>query len=554
MPKLIPTSAAAAGMAVLALAGTAAADTGYPTGAAAPVAPSANPVVEWNRALLGILRTPGAQPATVHPTRSLALLHAAIYDAVVSIDHSAPAYRISISAPRRASRPAAADAAAATVLDALYPSTSSTTDTQLREDLSALGGGGRVQDGARVGRTVATRLLALRANDGSAATPPAYTSTAQPGDFTPPPPALAAPVFTHWSQVTPFVLRTAGQLRPAAPPPVTSPAYSAALREAESLGSATSTTRTDDQTQIARFWAAPIWNYWNEIAQSAVLAKRADLDTSARAFGLMDLAQADTTIAFYDAKYAYRVWRPVSAIRATDDSGWTPLATTPSDPSYPGAHSAISAASAAVLTAVLGGHQHIAVTSEALPGVTRSFTSFRAAALEAGLSRIYAGVHTRFDHEAGATLGQQVGRFVLDRALRPARAKARARATAAAAGATVAVARSRLGAILVDGKGLTLYDFVKDKGTESTCYGACAALWPPFTTKGKPHAGRGVRAALLGTTKRKDGTLEVTYNRHPLYNYVADKRPGQTTGQGLPQFGAPWWVLSPSGREIHRVR
>jgi predicted lipoprotein with Yx(FWY)xxD motif len=119
-------------------------------------------------------------------------------------------------------------------------------------------------------------------------------------------------------------------------------------------------------------------------------------------------------------------------------------------------------------------------------------------------------------------------------------------------GATVAVKRSPLGRILVDSRGITLYDFVKDKRGASTCYGACAALWPPLTTKGKPHAGRGVRASLLGTTKRKDGKLEVTYNHHPLYYYVADRKPGQTTGQGLNQFGAPWWVLSPAGKEIHR--
>jgi predicted lipoprotein with Yx(FWY)xxD motif len=119
-------------------------------------------------------------------------------------------------------------------------------------------------------------------------------------------------------------------------------------------------------------------------------------------------------------------------------------------------------------------------------------------------------------------------------------------------GATVAVAKSRLGSILVDSKGITLYDFVKDKGGSSSCYGACAALWPPLITKGKPHAGTGVRASLLGTTKRKDGKLEVTYNRHPLYYFVSDRKPGQTTGQGVNQFGSPWWVLSPAGKEIHR--
>ena len=116
----------------------------------------------------------------------------------------------------------------------------------------------------------------------------------------------------------------------------------------------------------------------------------------------------------------------------------------------------------------------------------------------------------------------------------------------------VAVARSAVGRILVDSKGITLYDFVQDRGTTSTCYGACAALWPPLLTTGKPIAGTGVRASLLGTTKRKDGKLEVTYGGHPLYYFVTDRKPGQTTGQGINQFGAPWWVISPAGKEIHR--
>jgi len=121
-----------------------------------------------------------------------------------------------------------------------------------------------------------------------------------------------------------------------------------------------------------------------------------------------------------------------------------------------------------------------------------------------------------------------------------------------ASGTTIAIAKTRLGRILVDSKGITLYDFVTDKHGVSGCYGACAALWPPLITKGKPHAGPGVRASLLGTTKRKDGKLEVTYNRHPLYYFVTDRKPGQTTGQGVNQFGGPWWVLSPAGKEIHR--
>jgi predicted lipoprotein with Yx(FWY)xxD motif len=120
------------------------------------------------------------------------------------------------------------------------------------------------------------------------------------------------------------------------------------------------------------------------------------------------------------------------------------------------------------------------------------------------------------------------------------------------AGTVVKIRSSSLGRILVDSRGITLYDFVKDKGRKSTCYGACAALWPPLLTKAKPIAGPGVRASLLGTTKRSDGKLEVTYGGRPLYYFVSDHKPGQTTGQGLNQFGAPWWVISAKGKEIHR--
>jgi predicted lipoprotein with Yx(FWY)xxD motif len=133
-----------------------------------------------------------------------------------------------------------------------------------------------------------------------------------------------------------------------------------------------------------------------------------------------------------------------------------------------------------------------------------------------------------------------------------AAAAATAIAVAAAGGTKVDVAKTRLGRILVDTKGITLYDFVADRGTTSACYGACAALWPPLLTHGKPVAGPGVRASLLGTTRRNDGKLQVTYGGHPLYYFVTDRKPGQTTGQGVNQFGGPWCVISTAGKEIHR--
>jgi predicted lipoprotein with Yx(FWY)xxD motif len=120
------------------------------------------------------------------------------------------------------------------------------------------------------------------------------------------------------------------------------------------------------------------------------------------------------------------------------------------------------------------------------------------------------------------------------------------------AGVTVVVKGSKLGAILVDGNGRTLYLFEKDKGTTSSCYGACAGGWPPYTTKGVSRAGAGVSASLLGTTTRTDGKTEVTYHGHPLYYFAGDRKPGDTNGEGLNAFGAEWYVLSAAGNKVDK--
>ncbi|GGU46543.1 lipoprotein [Streptomyces albospinus] len=120
----------------------------------------------------------------------------------------------------------------------------------------------------------------------------------------------------------------------------------------------------------------------------------------------------------------------------------------------------------------------------------------------------------------------------------------------AAGAVSVQVRSGRLGTILVDGQGRTLYLFVADKGRTSTCYGDCAKAWPPLLVTGTPQAGDGVRRELLGTTTRRDGTKEVTYNGHPLYYFIGDRHPGDIHGQGSNDSGAKWWVLDPSGKEI----
>jgi membrane-associated phospholipid phosphatase len=379
-------------------------------------------VIAWNKELLHIVQTPGAQPATVHPTRSYAILHAAIYDAVVSITRDAPAYLFSVNAPSSARADAAAATAGHDTLAALYPKWKAALDQQIASELATIPNGAGKQQGIQVGQAVAARLIAIRANDGSAATPQPFLPGNQPGNYRPTPPKFPAPVFTNWGNVTPFVLNDAAQFRPDPPPALTSQAYAQALNEVKSLGQNTSTTRTPDQTVIAKFWAGPIWNTWNEIAENAALAHHTNLVTTARLFAALNLSFADSTISFYDAKYHYQLWRPITAIRLANTDGnpatvgdpnWTPLAVTAADPSYPGAHSTISATGATVLSAFFGNQDQISVTSDVLPGVVRTFASFSDVATEAGLSRIYAGQHTRLDHEAGLALGHAVAQFVL---------------------------------------------------------------------------------------------------------------------------------------------
>jgi membrane-associated phospholipid phosphatase len=379
-------------------------------------------VVDWNRELIAIAGSPGVQPATVHPTRSFAILQAAEYDAVTSITRRDPPYLFSVPASRDARPDAAADQAAHDVLTALYPSMKTGLDSMLSGELAVIPDSQDKSDGIQVGAAVAERLIELRSLDGSAVLPPPFVPGSQPGDYRPTPPNFPAPVFTNWGSITPFVLRDGQQFRPVPPPVVTSAAYAAALNEVKSLGQDSSSTRTADQTAAAKFWAsAPIWNTWNEVAQMLAVRRHASLERTATVFASLDLALADATIGLYDAKYHYQVWRPVTAIRLGDtignpgitgDPNWTPLAVTAADPSYPGAHSTISQAAATVLAAFYGDRQPLVIT---LGGTTRTFASFQAAANEAGLSRIFAGQHTRLDHEAGQRLGAQVAEFVLDR-------------------------------------------------------------------------------------------------------------------------------------------
>jgi PAP2 superfamily protein len=397
-------------------------------------AQSVNPVVEWNRTLLTIVRTHGAQPPTVHSTRSFAILHAAIYDAVNNIEGTFSPYLVRLpDVSRQASQSAAADQAAHDVLLALYPDFQATLDTQLEQGLAEIADGKSKTDGIAIGQAVAAQLLAFRSNDGSGVIPVPLVPGNKPGDYQLTPPNFAPADFTQWPDVIPFALARADELRPGPPPELTSDEYTRVFDEVKSLGEIGSKARTPEQTLIAKFWGGSIQDYWNEIAQTAALEHNLNLPQSARLFALLNISLADSTIAFFEAKYTYQFWRPVTAIRMAGSDGnpntkpdpdWLPLTTkTAPDPSYPGAHSTISAAGAEVLTLYFGGQLTFDVTSEVLPGVTRHFTSFAEAAQEAGLSRIFVGQHFRSDHIAGIDLGRNVARSIVSTTLLPSQSR-----------------------------------------------------------------------------------------------------------------------------------
>jgi hypothetical protein len=383
-------------------------------------------VIQWNQELQKVLVAPGAQPASIHPTRTLAITQIAVDEAVNGILRRDGPLVVDARGPRGASPDAAAAAAAHTALDALLPTQQPAIDAFFQASLAQLGSGERVERGLRFGERVADAVLTARANDGAAVTAPAFAPIAGPGEYQLTPPAFAPAAFTQTSHVRPFVLESASQFRPAPPPALTSRRYAADFGEIHSLGELNSATRTADQTAIGKFWgAAPIWIVWNQIADQAALGFGNSLAQNARLFALLDTTQADGAIALYDAKYAYHRWRPITAITAPDqgnpttaaDPNWVPLANTANDPSYPGAHATFSQAAATVLQDFFGTDAFSFSLTNPSVGISRDFASFSQAADEASASRIFAGQHFRYDEDAGQALGAQVGDFVFDNAL-----------------------------------------------------------------------------------------------------------------------------------------
>ncbi|MGH9945405.1 MAG: vanadium-dependent haloperoxidase, partial [Pyrinomonadaceae bacterium] len=281
-----------------------------------------NVVLQWNRVLQETLRTPGQHPPTIFPVRSFALMHVAMFDAVNSIDRTYKPYLIEVWGSLRASQEAAAAKAAHDVLVALYPMRQDIFATELTNSLNGIPRK-PAQQGIRVGGIVAEKLLAVRANDGWNVAPPPYVLPLTPGNWQPAP---ASAGFTQFPAVLPFAITSSTQFAPNPPPDLTSAEYTAAFNEVKEIGSATSTTRTADQTQVARLWAnvntpTTVWFVWNNVARTVAISRGQTTAENARLFALLNIAFHDALQTTMTSKFVHGLWRPVTAIRRADEDG-----------------------------------------------------------------------------------------------------------------------------------------------------------------------------------------------------------------------------------------
>jgi hypothetical protein len=227
----------------------------------------------------------------------------------------------------------------------------------------------------------------------------------------------------------PYAIASPSQFRPAGPPALNSARYAADFNETKTLGSATSSIRTPEQTLIASYWAGNASVAWNRAASSVAIAQHTTLSDNARLFALMNLALGDATVAGWDAKLHFMSWRPVTAIPLADglnpdtvaDPNWKPLLVTPRHPEYVSAHLIFSSAAAGVLAAQFGDDATFSIESVRLPGVIRTYTSFSSALDEITLARIYAGIHFRSACEDGRTMGTAIAQYVVEQLAQPVR-------------------------------------------------------------------------------------------------------------------------------------
>ena len=388
-------------------------------------------VIEWNQVLEGVLPAGG-----LAPPRNYAMVHIAMFDAINSITRTHRPYRTSVWAPWGASAEVAAAQAARDVIVAQFPAGQTAADAALQARVASVGER-QAKAGIQVGKAVAAAILAWRQNDGWTVAAPAYVLPPFPGFYQPTPPGFVAPGFRQFEHTKPFALLTSTQYLPAAPPTVTSEQYAADLEEVKSIGSATSPVRTAEQTQLAQLFASVTsrtvhWAVWNHVARDTARSKGLSLMETARLYALLNVSIHDGLQSSHTGKFIYGMWRPVTAIRRADedmnaltiaDPSWTPLLVTPTYPSHPGNMACVGASAARAL-ALAHGTDDVAFTAlwqgnAGNPDVSRPYSRFSQLADDQANSRIYGGIHFRYESIASQAACPKVAEYVNARFMRP---------------------------------------------------------------------------------------------------------------------------------------
>jgi len=389
----------------------------------------ADAVLDWNDVAANAIVIIGGHV----PPRALirlAMVHVAMYDAVNAIEGwPFEPYVGVLMVDRPASPDAAAAAAAHDVLVALFPAQKADLDAKYATSLAALPDDVATLNGIAVGKQAATAILNARAQDGRDATV-IYVPESGAGTWMPTPPAFQAAQAPETQFVQPFVLNAPSQFRPEEPFGLRSEEWTRDYNEVKALGSAISSTRTAEQTDIARFWGDNPPLQWNRAWRALSMARGLGLSENARYFAMLATASADALIACWDAKYHYNFWRPVTAIRTGDidgnpdtapDSTWIGLLITPPHPEYPAAHGCFSGASTETLAYFFGSDEIGFWMDSKVSGLTnpvRTYFRFSDALSEVLDARVYGGMHYRNSTRVGANIGRQVSRFVTKHSFR----------------------------------------------------------------------------------------------------------------------------------------
>jgi membrane-associated phospholipid phosphatase len=398
----------------------------------------ADMAIAWNERVLTIAEAED-HFLTLKGVRTAAMMHAAMHDALNAVHRRYRHYVYTTDTPR-ANPVAAAAQAAYEVAVSQYPGKRADFDAELQLWLASIGADRRDLDpGIVLGREVATAVLSQREGDGWNTETGYQLHTIGPGVYAEFPEHSGTPsgfVFgAGWAVAKPFALTSPGQFRSPPPPDIASDAYTAAFDEVKELGRFQSASRTADQTHIALWWKDFAENSHNRLVRELLSTNDIDLWDATRLFALLNMSIMDSYISSFENKFHYNHWRPFTAIRWADNDGNPATAADPDwtnthrhtypFPSYPSAHGTACAAAMTVIAETFGERRAFTMTTTAVneagpmsPMIpmdppTRSFDSFSAAAMECALSRVYLGIHFRYDSLEGNRLGKEIGNYAL---------------------------------------------------------------------------------------------------------------------------------------------